>query len=535
MEDKPAAVNIKSHPRAAAAGLFARALDHYRQGQYQSASNVLGSALRAEPRNPRLWYLAGATFKALRNPAQAEHCLRTALALAPAFVEAHNDLAVLLHESNRVAEAIVVYRQALVHAPGNAQMLNNFGAALAKQGQLEEALQCFDQALGLNPAYAKAHHNRGRALANLGRLGEAQQALHAAIAHAPPGEKARFYRTLAFLKRFSPGDAELPEMEALALDIESLPAREQMELNFALGKAYADIGERERSFRHFLAGNGEKRRQTPYDEAAALARLERIRCAFSPGLMAARKGAGHDSEVPVFILGMPRSGSTLVEQILASHPQVHGAGECEEFKSLADATPLVDGRPLLPDGIADLPDASLRKLGRDYLEHMQALAPQARRIVDKTLSNFLHLGLIHLALPSARIIHTRRDPVDTCLSCFSHIFNGDHPYSYDLSELGRYWRAYDRLMAHWRSVLPAGVMLEIEYEEMVGDLEGQSRRLLAHCGLEWNDACLEFHKTQRPVYTASVTQVREPIYRSSVQKWRAYGDLLQPLLDALAG
>jgi tetratricopeptide (TPR) repeat protein len=513
---------------------FAQALQLYQQGQHQAATRILGPALRAEPGNAALWYLAGAVSKAQSHLVDAEQCWRRAIALAPGFPEAHHDLAVLLHEGNRIVEAIAIYRVAVRLAPEQVQMLNNFGAALAKLGQLDEAVQCFSRAVALSPQYAKAHHNLGRALANLGRFEQAHRSLETAIQFAPQDEKSRFHRTLAFLKRTAPGDPQLAQMEELAQEMQALPPDEQMELNFAMGKAYGDLGERERSFRHFLAGNRRKRELTPYDEAAALSRLERVRAAYTPELMAARQGQGEPSALPLFILGMPRSGSSLVEQILASHPQVHGAGECEEFRFLAEAVPPVDGCPLLPDGIAVLPEATLRKLGQDYLRLMQARAPQAVRITDKTLTNFIYLGLIHLALPGAKIIHTRRDAVDTCLSCFSHLFSGDHAYSYDLAELGRYWRAYDRLMEHWRQALPPGVILEVQYEDMVEDMEGQTRRLLAHCGLEWSDACLEFHKTERPVYTASVIQVREPIYRSSVQKWRAYEHLLQPLLQALA-
>jgi len=322
-------------------------------------------------------------------------------------------------------------------------------------------------------------------------------------------------------------------MEALAQNLAALPAEEQMMLHFALGKAYGDIGQREKSFAHLLAGNREKRRRTRYDEAAALDQLERLSKVFTPALMDARKGAGQRTEVPLFIVGMPRSGSTLVEQILASHPQVYGAGECEEFKRLADALRLPDGRPALPDGIAQLPDADLQGLGQAYLGRLQARAPRAARISDKTLSNFLYAGLIHLALPQAKFVHILRDPVDTCLSCFSHLFEGNLSFAYDLAELGRYWRGYERLMGHWRSVLPPGVMLELRYEDLVDDLPGQAHRLLEHCGLEWDEACLSFHQTARAVRTASLSQVREPIHRRSVQKWRAYGDLLQPLLDAL--
>jgi hypothetical protein len=249
--------------------------------------------------------------------------------------------------------------------------------------------------------------------------------------------------------------------------------------------------------------------------------------------MSARQGLGSESKVPIFIVGMPRSGSTLVEQILSSHPDVYGAGECDELHQLVASLQCPDGTPLYPDGIEKLPGENLRELGERYLRAMQTLSPQSRYITDKALKNSEHVGLIHLALPNARIIHTRRDPLETCLSCFVHLFSGDLPYTYDLGELGRYWRANDGLMAHWRSVIPSSLFLEITYEALIDDLEGHARRLLAHCGLDWHPACLDFHRNPRPVYTSSATQVRQPIYRSSMQKSKAYGNLLQPLVQAL--
>jgi hypothetical protein len=243
--------------------------------------------------------------------------------------------------------------------------------------------------------------------------------------------------------------------------------------------------------------------------------------------MRERAGQGDPSPVPVFILGMPRSGTTLVEQMLASHPQVHGAGELSDFTA---AVAGLDG----PDGVpADIGGAELRRIGARYVARVRPLAPGALRITDKMPANFRFAGLIHLALPNARIIHLRRDPVDTCLSCFSILFGGDQPHTYDLGELGRYYRAYQRLMEHWRAVLPLGVMLEVQYEALVGDFEPQARRIVAHCGLEWDDACLDFYKTQRPVHTASAVQVRRPVYQTSVGRWRPPEDLLRPLLDAL--
>jgi hypothetical protein len=224
---------------------------------------------------------------------------------------------------------------------------------------------------------------------------------------------------------------------------------------------------------------------------------------------------------------MPRSGTTLVEQMLASHPLVHGAGELMEFEAAVAALDGLGGVP------ADIDGAALRRIGAGYVARVRALAPQALRITDKMPGNFRFAGLIHLALPNARIIHLRRDPIDTCLSCFSILFGGDQPFTYHLGELGRYYRAYAALMDHWRSVLPPEVMLDVHYEELVGDFEPQARRILTHCRLDWDQACAEFYNTERPVHTASAAQVRQPVYQTSVGRWRPADETLRPLLAAL--
>jgi hypothetical protein len=228
---------------------------------------------------------------------------------------------------------------------------------------------------------------------------------------------------------------------------------------------------------------------------------------------------------------MPRSGTTLIEQILSSHSRVFGAGEISDFR---ECIPNVDAN----GAVIDIPRAALsapalRRLASRYLDRIRAMAPTAQRIVDKMPANFALVGLIHLALPNARIIHVRRDPIDTCLSCFSILFVGEQPYAYDLGELGRYYRGYQGLMDHWRTVLPPEILLEVRYEDVIHDLEAQARRLLAHCGLAWEETCLDFQQTRRSVRTASCVQVRQPIYQDSVGRWRPYANELKPLLEAL--
>jgi tetratricopeptide (TPR) repeat protein len=377
-----------------------------------------------------------------------------------------------------------------------------------------EKLAAARAALVCQPDYGRAHNLAGLMLVERGDLAGATRCYRRALACE---RDPAYYANLADLVRFRPGDGEIAAMERLAAEPAAPDDEARIPLHFALGKAYEDCGEEERAFQNYLEGNRRKRRSLAYDETGVLAAMARSEQAFSAEILARHQGEGDPSEVPVFILGMPRSGSTLIEQILASHPQVHGGDERPDFPELLEA----------------LGDRDWHALGAAYVARSRALAPGAARITDKLPGNFRHAGAIHLALPNARIIHSRRDPGDTCLSCFTKLFRGEQAYTYDLGELGRYYRAYARLMAHWRAVLPASVFLEVDYERLVADPETQTRRLLAHCGLDWHPACLDFHQTRRAVRTASAAQVRQPLYRRSVGRWRRYEALLAPLLAEL--
>jgi tetratricopeptide (TPR) repeat protein len=377
----------------------------------------------------------------------------------------------------------------------------------------------------------EAYSNLGNALLGLGELDLARQAYEKAVDLAP--RSGRYYRALLMTKRVAPGDKHLAAMEQLAADMPSLHPVEQAELHFALGKAYADLGQHERSFAHLLDGNAIKRRELVYDETRALNSLYRVRDVFTPDLLNTRRNAGVPSEVPIFIVGMARSGTTLMEQILASHPKVFGAGERQDFPDLATGVQSPGDPRIFPEVVEALSNRELHRLGETYLNAIVPLAPEAARITDKMPGNFAFAGLIHLALPNARIIHMRRDPIDTCLSCFSILFTKGQPHTYDLAELGRYYRAYEALMAHWRRVLPAGVMLEIHYEDLVANLEGRTREALTFCGLDWDDNCLAFHTTRRSIRTASAGQARRPVYDTSIGRWRPYEAFLQPLIREL--
>jgi len=328
-------------------------------------------------------------------------------------------------------------------------------------------------------------------------------------------------------KFYCVGDPDIEILEAALLREPKPPIHEQMMLHFSLGKICLDIDDSKRAFFHLKQGNAIKRASFNYDAEQVSAWMRSIAEVFTPELVDHFSGGGVPSERPVFIVGMPRSGTTLVEQILASHPSVHGAGE---LRALGQA---VAHGGNFPNDLARWSKADLARIGKDYLERLNRLAPDALRVIDKLPSNFLYAGLIPLLLPGARIIHCRRDPVDTCLSCYSKNFSSEQLFSYQLDELGRFHLDYRALMANLTQVIPAGSFLEVDYETVVDDLEGQARRLIDFLGLPWDDACLAFYQTRRVVRTASVAQVRQPIYQTSKGRWRKHAAELGPLLDAL--
>jgi tetratricopeptide (TPR) repeat protein len=467
----------------------------------------------------------------LKRFEEARASCEKALALNSNSAEVHNGLGNALRELNRPDEALAHYERAIALNPYLADAHNNCANALRDLNRPEEALASYEKAIALKEDYAEAYSNKGLVLVEIGRLKEARDVIETAIKLAP--ENLRAYYNLTQCTRLRADDPHMRAMEEMAQSGASMPIGAQIDLSFALGKAFADIGDPERSFEYLLQGNRLKRKQISYDEAHALNAIERSRLAFTGEVLQRNSGRGALSSSPIFVFGMPRSGTTLIEQILASHPKVFGAGEINDFE-----TSLIEHGGLLPiieslEATRSISGDVLHQLGTHYVDRIRKIAPSAEHIVNKALNNFLFAGLIHLALPNARMIHLSRDPVDTCLSCFSRQFTGHLPYSWDLGELGRYYRAYARIMEHWDNVLPPDRLLDVRYEEVVADLDGQARRIIAYCGLEWDARCLDFHRTERPVRTASATQVREPIYAHSVGRWRAYQPFLGPLLDEL--
>lgn len=501
-------------------------------GRLGEAEAALRHAIWLKPDLAEAHSNLGNVLQDLGHPGQAEACYRQAIALHPRYAEAHSNLGVALMDQGRVDEAEAVLRRAVELGPDVPEALSNLGNALKNQGRFDEAEIFLRRAIAARPDFAAGHNNLAVLLKERGRLAEARVAAERAVDLAP--RRAMYYRNIGEVRSFVAGEPYLAALEELAGEAASLPVPDRIELHFALAKAYDDTGQSEKAFAQLLLGNALKRQQIVYDEAQLVAALGRVREVFMPALFEDRCEVGDPSRLPVFIVGMMRSGTTLVEQILASHPQVHGGGELKLlYKAMAGVLTTPAGALDFPDAVPGLSGEELRRIGASYVAGLARLAPDALRITDKMPSNYFFSGLIHLALPNAIIIHVVRDPVDTCMSCFSKLFTEEQNYTYDLAELGRYYRNYQAVMAHWQRVLPAGRILDVRYEDVVSDLEGTARRIVAHCGLLWDARCLDFHKTERAVRTASATQVRQPLYASAVGRWHAYQRYIGLLLAEL--
>ena len=399
------------------------------------------------------------------------------------------------------------------------------------EGRFELALAAWDRAIELGSQPGSTLTAKANLLLDLGRIDEAARAFDRALAVAPEHGPALFGR--ASIASFRRETVDAAPFETLLADGTVRSDSDRIHLHFALGRSYLESDDPARAFPHFRAGNAIRRATYTYDVADDESLLAAFAEALPAEAIARCGGAGDPDATPIFIVGMPRSGSSLLEQILAAHPQIHGAGELLQLKRLV-VQEFADQGPF-PAAMADQTPDQFRALGRRYLEATTGLAPGAKRVIDKLPLNFYFAGLIHLMLPNARIIHIRRDPLDTCLSCHTTLFREPVRYAHDQAELGRFYRAYQALMEHWRRVLPAARFTEVDYDDLVADPETQARRLLEFCGMPWDDACLRPEHSARPIRTAARLQARQPVYRSSVGRAGRYRDYLGPLVAALDG
>lgn len=504
----------------------------YNAGKLPQAVQCIEAAIACNGKLALYYRNIGEMYRRMGQFDKAKHAGQRAAKLAPGDLDAHYNLGLAYTDAEDYRKAIECYRRALKLNPRHGLSWNNLGSSLEQLGDKAAALEAYEKAVALNPEHAEAQNNAGAIYSEQGRLDEARACFAAATAARPDFVEAHY--NLSSLKTYTRDDPHLAMLEEVHVRRHSLTDHARIRYGFALGKALDDVGDYDRAFAAYEEGNRLQHALLPMDEARADAMLEHILAVFDAGFFAERRtwrGAADPQRTPVFIVGMPRSGTTLLEQILCSHASVHGAGELPDLSAAVTKATGANAQRPFTDGVCALSEADLKRLGDDYLRRVWKLAPESAYITDKMPGNFFYIGLIHLALPGAKIIHAMRDPMDSCFSCYSRLFNDTMEFAYDQGTLGRYYVRYMRLMQHWHRVLPAGTILDLPYERMVADTEAQARRVLEFVGLPWDANCLRFHENKRLVKTASVAQVRKPIYGSSVARWKHFARHLGPLLE----
>jgi tetratricopeptide (TPR) repeat protein len=513
-------------------GELALAAEHWREGRSEEAERICRKILRATPNNVDALRLLGRIAVSAKRHADAERLFRRALRIAPGFTGVMQDLARLLKEQSRFEEAIELLEQLVELEPGNPHAHFQLAATLAPASHTYRAIECYQRALELSPKFPGARLGLGHVLKTVGRQEEAIAAYRECIRLRP--DNGESYWSLANLKTYSLTDEDIAAMEQrLAQD--GLTRQSRANFLFAMAKALEDRGEYERAWEYYVQGNGAQRAEEKYDPVATEVANDAVIEVFDRELFERNAGVGHPDPAPIFIVGLPRSGSTLIEQILASHSQVEGTAELPYAGRVASSLNRnrADGVNY-PHAVRELAAEHFDALGRDYLALARIHRTERRpRFVDKMPNNFPTVGFLHLILPNATIIDARRHPLDACVGCFRQLFAKGQTFTYDLTDLGEYYLEYQRVMDHWHEVLP-GKVLTVQYEELVTDPEAQIERILRHCGLPFEEACLRFHETERPVRTASSEQVRQPIHTRSIGFWRRYESKLDELKDVLA-
>ncbi len=528
-----ASAAVASTPEELAA-MLQQAVGFHQAGQLQKAEEIYRRILGLAADHPDTNYLLGTLYLQQGQNEKAALLLQKALNGTPDNATARINLGIALKGLGRFREAIDAYKAVLDQEPGNDAALNNMGVAHMGLDEAGEAETCFRRVLQAQPDNVGAANNLGRACEALGDMEGAATAYRQAVKLMPDCGEAHL--ALASMGPVQAG--HLRDMQGL-YDDPGADATQRLYLAFALGKALEDAGDYDKAFEYFSEGNRLHHAANPFDLANQAGYFSRLREIFTGAFLAGveasdDKGAGNDREeapAPIFIVGMPRSGTSLVEQILASHGEVYGAGERPYLHDECRREAAAVGQDL-PEAIGAFDDATFRRIAGGYLQRLKSQAPDAPCITDKMPQNFLYVGLIARAFPGAKIIHCRRDALDTCLSIYKRFFTSPNPWAYDLAALGGYYRLYEKMMAHWHGLLP-GRMFDIAYEDLVADPEAGIRGLLEHCRLPFDPACLEFHKTRRVVTTASAAQVRQPIYKGSVGAWKRYEKHLGPLQEAL--
>lgn len=497
------------------------------EGKLFVADNLCRRYLQGNKHNAEAMLLLAEIGVRLKVYHDAEFLLESCTELYPDFIRAKTEYMQLLAKLGKFAKAKDVAESLLARQADNRHYLAAKAGAMVGIGETQDAIEIYETILQKSPNLANIHLMAGHAYKAAGQINKAITAYQQAYQKRPDFGDA--YWSLANTKTYRFSDKELTDMQGLSKH-QNVDSEDRIHCLFALGKAFEDRQEFTLSFEYYRTGNELKNRKAHYNNDALDEQINLQQTLFSTEYFAQRDNAGHKAPDPIFIVGLPRAGSTLLEQILASHSQVDGTMELHNILSLVSRLGGKKGQ--YPEMLNSLSSDYFAKFGQQYLDETQYYRQGAPFFIDKMPNNFMHIGLIKLILPNAKIIDARREPFACCFSGYKQLFAEGQEFSYDLNDIGHYYQAYEKLMSHWDRVLP-GQILRVQHEDLLDDLEGQVRRILDYCGLEFEANCLRFYKTKRAIKTPSSEQVRQPLYRSAMEQWRNYQEYLSPLFKAL--
>ena len=513
------------HPAYFQLGLIAEQV-----GKRDLAIDLLAHACRLDPDSGQYHWVVGELLRRAGRLDEAVTAGERAIKLSPDVADAFYNLGLIRSDRGETEAAEYCYRRAIGIDAKHTTAANNLGSLLENRGDIEGAYAAYRQAVEADSKNAEAQNNLGALLSADGDLEEARKRFKAAIRAKPHFVHAHY--NLSSLKTYKEDDGHLKSLHDLQAVSNQLAPEERHRLYFALGKALEDIGNHDEAFDAYQAGNQMKRDSFQYDDKESKRSVSLIKSYFTKSCFQDTATEIED-DTPIFVLGMPRSGTTLVEQILASHAKVFGAGELDDLSNILEAGPEQGG--VFLSKLENLEVFDWKALGSAYIQALRSYSSDAPHVTDKMPANFFLIGAIHQMLPNAKIVHVKRDPMDTCFSNYTRLFNATMLFAYDLKELGRYYCSYEQLMAHWAEVLPEGRIHHVQYEDLVAQTETHVRALLEYCRLEWDDACLRFYENKRNVKTASIAQVRRPIYKASVARWKRFEAHLEPLRKEIYG
>lgn len=498
-------------------------------GDHEKSSEAYEKALSIDPQNRYCLVSMGTLYVNMGNANEASRLFRKVLSIEPYNLEATVNLGNILLSEGELYEAESLYRQLIIKGCKDKYISNNLGSVLREKGNVLESIDVLKASLSNNEYDHNTYVNIGMSLRATGNFKEAEENYLKAISLEPECSEA--YRELASMKKYSEKDWLVNKMEKIHKKLEVDDVR-KMNLSFGLGKIFEDLKEYNKSFGFYKEANRIKRKTSNFSIEKSSRFFKNITDAFSRKELAGYKNIGYQDEVPIFVLGMPRSGSSLVEQILSSHSSVYGAGELRDL-SLTVKSMLSEYKDRdYPEILFDMDEKSIRSMGESYVNKIRMHSKEAKYIVDKMPHNFIYIGLINIILPNAKIIHCKRKPLENCFSIYKNIFSSGHGYAYDMEELGKYYNLYNNMMNSMFNIFPDKI-LTINYEDLVCDQVEQTRRLIQFCDLPWEESCISYHKTDRPVVTNSSSQVRKKIYTDSLSLDDVYKEQLKPLQDIL--